>query len=99
MISQLPELYQEILSHPDATDEVRREAESKLLKHKQQLLFALPNSPEFADQKNKLAHEVQDLVSGIVLLKIPNELAWSLYIESKDAKTIGTLFMFNYSTV
>jgi superkiller protein 3 len=61
----------------------------KLLKHKQQLLFTLPSTPEFADQKAVLSQEVQDLVSGIVLLRIPNELAWTLYIESKDAKTIG----------
>ena len=88
IVLQLPGLYQEILSHPAASDEIRREAESKLLKHKQQLLFALPATPQFAEQKTKLAQEVQDLVSGMVLLKIQNELAWSLYIESKDAKTI-----------
>ncbi|EKM54043.1 uncharacterized protein PHACADRAFT_145635 [Phanerochaete carnosa HHB-10118-sp] len=86
--SKLPELYQEIMSHPHASDELRREAESKLLKHKQQLLFALPASETFAAQKAKLASEVQELISGIVLLQIPNELAWTLFIESKDAKTL-----------
>ncbi|GJE96722.1 TPR-like protein [Phanerochaete sordida] len=86
--SKLPELYQEIMSHPNASDELRREAESKLLKHKQQLLFALPTTDAFATQKAKLASEVQDLVSGMVLIKIPNELAWTLFIESKDAKTL-----------
>lgn len=91
--SKLPELYQEVMSHPHAADELRREAESKLLKHKQQLLFALPLTDKFAAQKAKLASEVQDLVSGMVLLKIPNELAWTLFIESKDAKTI-----FDYDT-
>lgn len=86
--SRLPELYQEVLSHPHASDEIRRQAESKLLKHKQQLLFALPSNAEYTAQKAKLSAEVQDLVAGIVLLGIPNELAWSLYLESKNAKTI-----------
>ena len=36
---------------------------------------------------------MQDLVAGMVLLEIPNELAWMLYVESKDAKTIG-MFQF-----
>ena len=68
---------------------MRRQAESKLLRNKQQLLLALPSIGEYSAQKAELSAEVQDLVAGIVLLEIPNELAWSLYLESKNAKTIG----------
>lgn len=89
---QLPDLYQEILSHAHASDEQRRDAESKLLAHKQRLLFALPGTGEFAEQKARLSAEVQDLVAGIVLLKIPNELAWTLYLEGRNAKTIRMFY-------
>lgn len=77
------------MSHPNASDEIRRQAESKLLRHKQQLLFALPDTKEFSVQKKKISAEVQDLVSGIVLIQIPNELAWTLFIEAKNAVSVG----------
>lgn len=77
------------MSHPNASDEIRRQAESKLLRHKQQLLFALPNTKEFSVQKQKISAEVQDLVGGIVLIQIPNELAWTLFIEAKNAVSVG----------
>jgi superkiller protein 3 len=39
--------------------------------------------------KKQLSEEVQDMISGIVLLNIPNELAWNLYIEGTNAASIG----------
>ncbi|KAL9939345.1 hypothetical protein V8E36_002158 [Tilletia maclaganii] len=41
--SKLPELYDQLMSHPRARDEDRREAESKLLAYRYRLLLALPN--------------------------------------------------------
>lgn len=41
--SQLPALYELVLAHPSANDELRRESESKLLAHRYKLLIALPN--------------------------------------------------------
>jgi superkiller protein 3 len=41
--SKLPELYELVLSHVDASDEVRREAEHKLLSYRYKYLQALPN--------------------------------------------------------
>ncbi|KAE8260113.1 hypothetical protein A4X13_0g561 [Tilletia indica] len=41
--SKLPDLYEQLTSHPRAGDEHRREAESKLLAYKHRLLLALPN--------------------------------------------------------
>ncbi|KAI0700930.1 TPR-like protein [Cytidiella melzeri] len=85
--SRLPALYQEILSHPNASDDLRRASEAKLLHFKQQLLYALRSKDDIS-LKKKLSEEVQDLVSGIVLLNIPNELAWNLHIEGTDAASI-----------
>lgn len=85
---QLPSLYQEILSHPNASDDLRRATEAKLLQHKQQLLYALTSKDDL-EAKKALSAEVQELVGGIVLLNIPNELAWNLNIEGTNASSIG----------
>ncbi|EIN11575.1 superkiller protein 3 SKI3 [Punctularia strigosozonata HHB-11173 SS5] len=87
-ISKLPRLYTDIINHPNTSDELRRATESKLLRHKQRYLFALPSSGDAASTKSQLAEEVQDLVNGAVLLEIPDELAWELYIASKDVDTL-----------
>ena len=34
--------------------------------------------------------DVEKLVSGAVLLRVPDELAWSIFIDGKDSETIGT---------
>lgn len=99
LICQLPEYYDEILNHPNTSDFLRRSTESKLLRHKQQLLFSLPSAittapnatvkPEVVEKKKALAKEVEELVEGMVLLKVPDELAWNLVIEGRDVDTIG----------
>lgn len=106
MFHQLPEYYNEILNHPYTPDSLRRDTESKMLRQKQQLLFALPTSvsagpnasikPELVERKKTLAKEVEELVEGMVLLKIPDELAWSLVIEGKDSETIGASSIYTY---
>lgn len=82
---QLPRLYNEVINHPNTSDEHRRETESKLLDHRQRYLAALP----VGEEKTKVAAEVEEQINGMVLLKIPNELAWTLFIEAKDAENIG----------
>jgi hypothetical protein len=47
--------------------------------------------------KAKLADEVDDIVSGIVLLRIPNESAWTFYLEGQDCQSLGELVCINYS--
>ncbi|KAI0027005.1 TPR-like protein [Vararia minispora EC-137] len=86
--SKLPTLYNDILNHPNTPDELRRKTESKLLRHKQAYFHSLPSSGELSDRKMQLAKEVQELVDGIVLLSIPDELAWTIFIENKDAESI-----------
>ncbi|KAK7466875.1 Superkiller protein 3 [Stygiomarasmius scandens] len=87
--SQLPSLYNEILNHPNTSDNLRRETESKLLRYKVKLLHALPTTADAATMKNKIREEITDLISGAVLLKLPDELAWTLFIEGKDVETIS----------
>ena len=85
MAPQLPSLYNDILNHSNTSDDLRRSTESKLLRHKQSYLHALPISSE----KIRVANEVEELARGTVLLGIHDELAWMIYIEGKDCSTIG----------
>lgn len=89
--TQLPRLYNEVINHPNTSDEQRRETESKLLDHRQRYLSALPEG----DEKTKVAADVEEQINGMVLLKIPNELAWTLFIEAKDAESIGECVFWN----
>ncbi|KAH9978973.1 TPR-like protein [Lactifluus volemus] len=83
--SMLPLLYDEVLNHPNTSDELRRWTESKLLRHKRDHLFSLPlNDPK----KRQLAIDVEKLVGGVVLLRLPDELAWSIFIDAQDCETI-----------
>jgi len=86
---KLPLLYDEILNHPNTPDELRRRTESKQLRHKRDLLFALPlDDPK----KRQLATEVEKLISGAVFLRVEDELAWSAFIDGRDCETIGAAF-------
>ena len=60
---------------------------------KQVHLFSLPADSKRKDEKARLAAEVEELINGIVLLKLPDELAWNLLIESKDAEHIGDVLV------
>ncbi|KAI9511143.1 TPR-like protein, partial [Russula earlei] len=83
--SKLPFFYDEILNHPDTPDELRRRTESKQLRHKRDHLLSLPlNDP----MKRQLAIEVEKLISGVVLLRVADELAWSTFINGQDCETI-----------
>ncbi|KIY73049.1 superkiller protein 3 [Cylindrobasidium torrendii FP15055 ss-10] len=91
--SKLPLLYNEITNHPRTSEEVRRQTENKLLDFKKNYLFALPpTSPE----KKRLFTEVEEIVNGVVLLKLPNELAWMLFFDTKDTDTVEG---YDYSTL
>ncbi|KLO19533.1 TPR-like protein [Schizopora paradoxa] len=83
--SKLPDLYGEVIGHPNTSDDRRREAEAKLLQFKYQYLCALSTSDPL---KKQLASEVQALTDGVVLLGIPNEQAWTLYLDGQNCDTI-----------
>lgn len=86
---QLPKVYNEVLNHPNTSDELRRETESKLFRQRQRYLYALPQGKNGDDKKSVVAEEVDRLAEGMVLLGIPDELAWLVVIESKDVDTIS----------
>ncbi|KIO22864.1 hypothetical protein M407DRAFT_27663, partial [Tulasnella calospora MUT 4182] len=79
--SKLPRLYGEVIGHPQTSDELRRSTEAKLLRQRHNLLTATPASGSTAQEKKSLQAEVEELVNGFVLLKIPDSLAWNAYIE------------------
>lgn len=79
------------MNHPNTSDELRRLTESKLLRHRQRYLYALPLTPEYASEKNAAYKVVEDMASGAVLLGFADELAWSCYMENLDVYDIGML--------
>ncbi|KAJ3567050.1 hypothetical protein NP233_g6613 [Leucocoprinus birnbaumii] len=86
--SRLPTLYTQIMNHPNCSDELLRATESKLLQYKANYLRCLPATGEFITTKNEIRAEVNELVRGIVLLKLPDEFAWTLYIEEHDCENM-----------
>ena len=77
------------MNHPFTTDELRRSTETKLLQFLYRYQCSLPLDGYLGSRKTKVGKDVQDLVDGMILLKIPNLLAWSLYLESKNVDQIG----------
>ncbi|KAF8342132.1 TPR-like protein [Cantharellus anzutake] len=83
--SNLLSLYSEIVNHPNTPDQLRRSTEGKILRHKLQLLYALPPADH---AKTQLRQEIDDIVQGTVLIEVPDQLAWTIAIESKNARTV-----------
>jgi superkiller protein 3 len=81
-------LYEEVIGHPNTTDDLRRVTEGKLLRHRVRFLHSLSATKD-AERKKPASDIVDALVDGVVLLNIPDELAWSMSIEGKDAAIIG----------
>ncbi|KAH7108181.1 TPR-like protein [Auriculariales sp. MPI-PUGE-AT-0066] len=88
-VSQLPTIYAEIFAHPDASEPVRRAIESKLLRYRLQYLQVLGTNAQFEATRETLSAEIMDMLSGMVLLKIPDELAWTTYLDAKNALHIA----------
>ncbi|KAG8213777.1 superkiller protein 3 [Butyriboletus roseoflavus] len=83
--SRLPSLYQEVLNHPNTSDELRRSTETKLIMYKQIYFYALPTT---SSEKAPLGKEVDELVEGVVIIGVPDEFSWSIFLEGKDSDTI-----------
>ncbi|KAG6334505.1 hypothetical protein ID866_4588 [Astraeus odoratus] len=84
--SKLPSLYQEVLNHPQTSDELRRSTETKVVHYKQRHFYALPVSDP---GKVELGSELDELVQGIVAIGIPDELSWTMFLEGMDKDTIS----------
>lgn len=90
---QLPSLYQEVLNHPNTSDELRRSTEAKLIMYKQEYFYALPTT---SSEKAPLGKELDELVDGVVIIGVPDELSWSIFLEGKDSDTIGSCRSVSY---
>ena len=77
------------MNHPDTSDELRRETESKLFSHKQRLMSVIPSSGEVSERKTQVSEELEEMINGIILLGIPNESVWRYYIEGQDVYSLG----------
>ncbi|KAJ3849717.1 superkiller protein 3 [Lentinula lateritia] len=82
--SRLPFLYNQVLNHPNTDDVLRRQTDSKLLRYKYQYMCSLPDSGNTIATKEEVMKEIEGLISGTVLLHIPDELAWMLFLERKN---------------
>lgn len=77
------------MNHPGASDDLRRDAESKLLRYKYRYLRSLPSDNTSIEAKERVLRDVNELVRSAILLKIPDELAWNLSLEHQDSESIG----------
>ncbi|KIK67005.1 hypothetical protein GYMLUDRAFT_37036 [Collybiopsis luxurians FD-317 M1] len=87
--SRLPFLYGQVLDQPDTSDALRRETDSKLLRYKHKYLLSLPSTGDSVITKMEVVKEMESMINGAVLLHIPDDLAWILYLERKDVETIA----------
>ncbi|KIJ67566.1 hypothetical protein HYDPIDRAFT_174010 [Hydnomerulius pinastri MD-312] len=83
--SKLPSLYQEVLNHLGTSDVLRRSTEAKLIRYKQQYFYALPTT---VPEKASLGSELDELINGVVIIGVPDELSWTIFFESKDSDTV-----------
>lgn len=86
---KLASIYDEIINHPSTSDELRRSTEAKLFRYKLKHLKALPVNDR---KKAPTLRVVDEMMRGMILLKIPDELVWTQWLESKNAGRIGKLY-------
>jgi hypothetical protein len=98
-------LYSQILGHPYALDALRRFTEAKLLFHFYSYLISIPVEDESSPQvqagqntkaiqarqrtKKKLRERTVTLASDMVLLKVPDRLAWSIKLNWQDVDGVA----------
>ena len=85
--SRAPELYELVLSHPRASDDERRAAESRLLAHHELLAESTSASGPNADPllKDGAVADARRTAEGMVALGVHDERAWRLVLEWRDA--------------
>lgn len=82
--STLEEVYSQVVNWT-RDDAVRRDFEERLLQHAYQTLTALP-----LDKKESKRIEVQELAKGMVIIKHPFKLAWTIELEWSDKETLAS---------
>jgi superkiller protein 3 len=76
-------LYRDIINWTN-DDELRRNFEERLLKRAHDTLLVLPN-----EEKANKRDEVLTLANGMVIVKHPYELAWTIALEWVDAESLA----------
>lgn len=56
--------------------------------YKQKYFYALPTT---SSEKVLIGKELDELVNGVVIIGVPDELSWSIFLEGKDCDAIGEL--------
>lgn len=87
---QLPRVYDQILNHPATSDDLRRATDAKIYRYKQKLLHSLESSDP---AKKRIQAELDEITRGTILLGIPDELVWTVFLESKDAPQLGDFYI------
>lgn len=83
--STLEDVYREIINWT-RDDAERRAYEEKLLRHAHETLTALP-----IDQKHDKRAQVQEMARGMVIIKHPFEVAWTIELEWKDVESLASM--------
>lgn len=92
---QLPELYQNLLNHPNLPLAALRETEHKLFQYHLSLLWALPKTSE---AKARTREEVQKIAKGVVLIQTQDREIWEVELDWADHERIGAysrVFLWN----
>ena len=84
--SQLEDIYSAIIDWADDESDTRRDTEEKLLQHAYDHLAALKSS-----EKSEKRVKVQKVADGLVILKHPFALAWTIAFEWKNVENLGDL--------
>ena len=84
--SRVPHLLELIRNHPRTDDKLRRDVEAKLLRHFAELAKAVPTEGPSANVglKQAVRQQTFEFARGFVVLQVPDELAWTIYLDWND---------------
>lgn len=84
--SRVPHLLELIRNHPRTDDKLRRDVEAKLLRHFAELAKAVPTEGPSANVglKQAVRQQTLEFARGFVVLQVPDELAWTIYLDWND---------------
>ena len=78
-------MYQKVIDWSEDA-EIRRTYESKLLRHAWETLLVAP-----MEEKSMRRDKVWKVAHGMVVLNLPDELAWTICMDWRDFESIGCL--------
>lgn len=67
--------------------------ESRLLYFYYNYLVATPGVNSSSELKQSLRKQVDELVQGMVLIEVPEILAWTLFIDGFDCENLGKQYV------